>query len=135
MGVPEQVGPYEIRAEIGRGGMGMVYRARDLTLDRTVALKFLPPSLSTDQDAKERFVHEAKAVSGLDHPNIATVHEIGETEDRQLFIAMEMLSGRTMVDILEREFPLADHRIVDLLCQVCDVLVGSRQALATVNHD
>jgi serine/threonine-protein kinase len=89
---------FEILELIGRGGMGMVYRALDRTLDRIVALKFLPPSLSSDAAAKDRFVHEAKAASGLNHPNIATVYEIGETGDHQLYIAMGYYPGKTLKD-------------------------------------
>ena len=65
---------YKIESELGQGGMGIVYRATDTVLERTVALKFLPPMFSRDEDAKKRFVHEARAVSALDHPNVAVVH-------------------------------------------------------------
>jgi serine/threonine protein kinase len=79
---------YKIIEKIGGGGMGIVYKAQDLKLDRYVALKFLPPHLTTSEDEKQRFIHEAKAASALDHNSICTIHEIGETEDGQLFISM-----------------------------------------------
>ena len=82
--------------------MGMVYRALDQKLDRIVALKLLPPGMNTDRDAKDRFVHEARAASGLQHPNIATVHEIGETDDGQMFIAMGYYPGETLKEVIAR---------------------------------
>ena len=108
---------FEILEPIGRGGMGMVYRANDRALDRVVALKFLPPSMSSDKAAKNRFIHEAKAASGLSHPNIATVHEIGETEDQQLFIAMGFYPGQTLKERLEQG-PIAPEEAVDIALQL-----------------
>ena len=89
------VSHYEILEKLG-GGMGVVYKARDTRLDRLVALKFLPPHLSTDDEAKQRFIHEARAASTLDHPNICTIHDISETEEGQLFIAMAYYHGETL---------------------------------------
>jgi len=90
------IGQFEIHEQLGSGGMGVVYRARDSKLDRDVALKFLPPSLSSDEEAKKRFQQEAKAASGLDHPNICTIYDIGESEDGRLFIAMAYYDGTTL---------------------------------------
>ena len=91
---------YEIEAELGQGGMGVVYRAKDTVLGRTVALKFLPPMFAKDEDARKRFVHEAKAVSALDHPNVAVVHEIGTGDDGEMFLVMAFYEGQTLEDII-----------------------------------
>lgn len=93
---------YQILDEIGRGGMGVVYKGRDLRLDRLVALKFLPSSLANDAGAKARLMNEAKAASALEHPNICAVHEIGETDDGQLFITMPHYKGETLDQKLKR---------------------------------
>ncbi|MCH8938331.1 MAG: serine/threonine protein kinase, partial [Gemmatimonadetes bacterium] len=79
------VSHYAILERLSGGGMGVVYKARDARLDRTIALKFLLPHLRLDDAAERRFVVEAKAAASLDHPNICTIHEIGETDDGQLF--------------------------------------------------
>jgi len=81
--------------------MGIVYRARDTKLDRDVALKFLSPELSANKEAKARFVQEAKAAFALDHPNICTIHEIGESDDGKLFIVMSLYDGQTLKYLLE----------------------------------
>ena len=94
--VGSSVGHYRIEGRLGGGGMGVVYRARDTRLDRDVALKFLPPHLGLDPSAKRRFLVEARAAAALDHPNICTVHEIGEVGDGRLFIAMACYHGTVL---------------------------------------
>ena len=100
--VGQTVSHYRILEQLGAGGMGIVYKAQDLNLDRLVALKFLPPDLTRDGEAKERFINEARAASSFDHPNICTVYDIGEAEDGQSFIAMACYEGETLKRRIER---------------------------------
>lgn len=95
-------GKYRIVRKLGRGGMGIVYEAEDLRLGRTVALKFLPPGLTADPQARERFIHEARTASGLDHPNICTIHDVDEAEDGGLYIAMACYPGETLRERIAR---------------------------------
>ncbi len=103
----EHVGPYRLIRELGRGGMGVVYQARDTRLGRPVALKFLPPHLNGADAAKERFLHEAQAAAALDHTNICTIYEIGEIPASagtaaQFFIAMACYEGETLKEKIAR---------------------------------
>ena len=100
--VGSSVAHYRIVARLGGGGMGVVYRARDTRLERDVALKFLPPHLGLDSEAKSRFMVEARAAAALDHPNICTVHEIGEAGDGRLFIAMACYQGHVLKERIAR---------------------------------
>ena len=105
-----RVGQYLVLELLGAGGMGLVYKAHDERLGRHVALKFLPPHLSTQPAAKQRFLVEARAAAALDHPNICTIHEIGETEDGQLFIAMPLYDGETLAGSPEARPPAVRGR-------------------------
>ena len=111
------LGPYAIRAELGQGGMGVVYTAHDPRLDRQVAIKVLPPDLTRDEAAKERFLQEAKAASALDHPNICTIHEINETDNGQLYLVTAYYEGETLKERIERG-PLTVDEAVDIATQV-----------------
>jgi tetratricopeptide (TPR) repeat protein len=114
------VSHYRILSALGSGGMGTVYRAEDLTLGRHVALKFLPPHLSADPDARRRFVHEAKAAAFLDHSGICTVHEVGEA-DGQSFIAMALLEGQTLKERIAAG-PLPLPEALEVAAQVAEAL-------------
>jgi serine/threonine protein kinase/Tfp pilus assembly protein PilF len=109
-------GKYRIDEEIGAGGMGIVYKAEDLKLKRSVALKFLPPHLMDSPDLKERFLIEAQAAAALNHPNICVIHEVGEDEARP-YIAMEFVEGETLKDKL-RKGPLGASDALAIASQV-----------------
>ena len=108
---------YKILEELGHGGMGIVYKARDTKLDRFVALKFLPPHLGMDEVEKKRLTQEAKSASALDHNNICTIHEINETDDGQMFIAMGFYEGETLKDKIAKG-PLNIDEALDIAIQI-----------------
>ena len=93
-------GKYRIDSRLGEGGMGAVYRATHLMLGKVIALKLIKPELVTSKDIARRFQREARAASALSHPGIATVHDLGQTEDGLLYIAMEFVEGPTLKDLL-----------------------------------
>ncbi len=121
------LGHYRIDEEIGRGGMGVVYKAHDLRLGRTVALKFLSPDLTRDSGAKERFLSEARAVSALDHPNVCTLHEIAETEDGRTYLVLAYYPGETLARKIERG-PLPVEQALDLALQVARALSRAHES-------
>ena len=125
--IGQTISHYKILEHLGGGGMGVVYKAQDLKLDRSVALKFLPPELTRDPEAKLRFIHEAKAASALDHPNICVVHEIGEIVDDQIFICMAYYEGETLKKKIERG-PLPLHDAIDIALQVARGLQAAHEA-------
>ena len=124
--VGTQIKQYQILDTLGMGGMGVVYRGRDVELHRIVALKFLPPTLGADQDARVRFYAEARAASRLDHQNVCTIHEIGSTEDGQIYIVMAYYDGETLLDKMEKE-DLPRHKIFDYARQIALGLQAAHQ--------
>ena len=122
MAEPRRVGKYEILAEVGRGGFAVVYRARDTVLDRVVALKVLHPQLTIDAKFIQRFYQEARMAAGLHHPNIVTVHEVGEDEGLH-YLAMELLAGRTLDAWLDlAKGPLPPGQVAAIAEQVASAL-------------
>jgi eukaryotic-like serine/threonine-protein kinase len=118
--VGRQVGPYKIHSLLGVGGMGEVYLAQDPRLDRTIALKILPTELASEPARIQRFIREARAASGLKHPNVATIYEIGKSDEFH-FIAMEYVEGQTLAAKIGGS-PLPIAEIVDIGIQVADAL-------------
>jgi len=116
---------YRIEEELGAGGMGVVYRAHDLELDRDVALKFLPPRLTADPGALARFDREAKLASSLNHPNICIVHDV-EQHEGQPFIVMELCTGQTVKQLV-RQGPIALPQAVELALQMASALDAAHQ--------
>ena len=125
--IGQTVSHYRILEKLGSGGMGVVYKAEDVKLKRTVALKFLPPELTRDTSAKTRFIHEAQAASVLQHHNICTIHEIDETKDGRLFIAMDCYEGETLKEKITRG-PLGADEAVNIAVQVADGLAEAHRA-------
>ena len=117
------VSHYRILENLGQGGMGVVYKARDTKLDRAVAMKFLAKDLCGNQEAKTRFIQEAKAASALNHPNITTIYEIDEVEG-ECFIAMECIEGRSLKESIQRS-EIEDwdtNKITDVAIQIAEGL-------------
>src|ERR1700687_4032766 len=131
---------YEIVETLGRGGMGLVYKARDTHLDRFVAIKVLPPEKVADPERKRRFVQEAKAASALNHPNIITIHDIA-SENGIDFIAMEYVPGRTLDALISRKGLRLNEalkyavRIADALAKAHAAGIIHRDLKPGNNHD
>ena len=120
-----RIGPYSVREEVGRGGMGVVYAAEDERLGRTVALKMLPPAYSRDGVARERLAREARAAAALSHPGIATIYAL-EDIDGNLFIASELVRGSTLRSLLSSG-PLPRERMLEALTQIAEALAAAHQ--------
>ena len=118
--IGQTISHYKILEKLGEGGMGVVYKAEDTNLKRTVALKFLPPLFSADDEVKQRFIHEAQAASALNHTNICSIHTIEEYEQQQ-FIDMEFVEGKTL-GVLLKEKELSLKEVVDIALQIAEGL-------------
>ena len=121
-----RLGPYEIEAPLGAGGMGEVYRARDTRLDRTVAVKILPTHLSDDPEAKQRFEREARVISSLNHPHICVLHDVG-SQDGTAYLVMEYVQGESL-DARLRKGPLPLKQALECGMQICDALEKAHRA-------
>jgi serine/threonine protein kinase len=121
---------YRLEELIGRGGMGVVYRARDLALDRDVALKLLAPHLADDVSFRERFLTESRVAASLEHPNVVPIHDAGEI-DGQLYIAMRLVDGTDLKAML-RDGPLVPSRAVRILEQVAGALDALTRAASFI---
>jgi serine/threonine-protein kinase len=121
--IGKTISHYKILEKLGGGGMGVVYKAEDIKLNRTVALKFLPPTFSLDDELKQRFIIEAQAASSFDHPNICNIHEISETDDGQLFIVMAHYDGETLKKKIDRGVLPIDE-VINIISQVAQGLLS-----------
>jgi serine/threonine protein kinase len=142
--VGKTISHYRILEEIGRGGMGVVYKAEDTKLKRTVALKFLPAHLSGSEQEKARFFQEAQAASALNHPNVCAIHDIQEYDSRsaagpgdvsegpspgkQTFIVMEYMEGQTLLKMIRSSSePIPIDRVISIATQIADALVAAHE--------
>jgi serine/threonine protein kinase len=120
-----RLGPYQVLGSIGAGGMGEVYKARDTRLDRTVAIKVLLDHVSGDPDRRARFEREARSIAGLTHPNICTLHDVGEHAG-SMFLVMELLDGETLADRLEKG-PLPIEQALTVATAIADSLSAAHR--------
>lgn len=119
-------GKYKIIEKLGEGGMGVVYKAKDTRLERTVALKFLSPDLTRDSNVQERFIQEAKAASAIEHNNVCNIYEIDGTEDGQVFIAMAYYPGESLRERIEAR-TLEANEVIDIVLQIAEGLSKAHQ--------
>ncbi|HEV8370499.1 MAG TPA: serine/threonine-protein kinase, partial [Pyrinomonadaceae bacterium] len=130
--IGHQIGHYLIQKQLGSGGMGEVYLAQDIGLERRVALKLVDPTVTGDSATRARFLREARLASALDHPNICTIHEVGEAEGR-LFIAMQYVEGETLRRVIGGR-PLSLDSLLSIALQVADAL-SAAHAQGIIHRD
>src|SRR6476660_643812 len=126
LGPGSELAGYRLESLLGRGGMGVVYRARDLALDRYVALKLLAPELAEDVRFRERFLRESRLAASLDHPAIVPIYDAGEVAG-QLYIAMRLVDGTDLKRLLAEEGKLEPERALGLVEQVADALDAAHE--------
>jgi serine/threonine-protein kinase len=131
---PTVIGKYQIAAKIGRGGMGHVYRAIDPLLKREVALKTMLKDLSGDEELRTRFMREAQSAGGLRHPNIVTIYDLGEDEDKCPYIAMEFLTGTDIEHVIKNHTALSILKKLDIIIQTCQGL-GYAHSKGIIHRD
>ncbi|MHC4914506.1 MAG: serine/threonine-protein kinase, partial [Planctomycetota bacterium] len=133
-----KIGPYLVTDEIGRGGMGVVYRAHDSALDRAVAIKVLPGHLGHDEEFMKRFVREARAAAKVDHPGIVQVYQAGrmatETGDGPCFIAMQFVDGQPLSETIRSEGRVDPLRALEITKEVAEAL-GAAHAAGMIHRD
>ncbi|MFG0273840.1 MAG: protein kinase [Phycisphaerales bacterium] len=125
-GVPQKIGPYAVHAELGRGGMGVVYHAVDTRLDRAVAIKALPDHLADDPDRLARFEREARTLAALNHPNVAGIHGVEEADDRR-YLVLELVEGETLAERLDRG-ALAPDEAIEICAQIAAGVEAAHEA-------
>jgi serine/threonine protein kinase len=131
--IGKTISHYKILEKLGEGGMGVVYKAKDIDLDRFVALKFLPQFYTKDESSRKRFIVEAKAASGLDHPNICNIHEISETDDGQLYISMAYYEGESLRQKIKNG-PIPSDEALHIIFQIAKGL-SAAHAQGIVHRD
>ncbi|MFH1944019.1 MAG: serine/threonine-protein kinase [Acidobacteriota bacterium] len=131
--IGEKLGPYEILEEIGRGGMGIVFRAYQPSLDREIAIKILPSNLVHDKELVQRFLREARSAAKLDHPNIVTIHDVGEHEGTY-YLAMQLVEGKGLDQIIMERGPLQEDESLSILSQIADAL-GHAHGKGIIHRD
>ena len=122
-----RLGSYEILAPIGAGGMGEVYRAKDAKLGREAAIKVLPEAMAGDPDRRQRFELEARSASALNHPNILTIYDIGQSNGT-VYIAMELVEGKTLRELVASGEPVATKKLLDVAVQTAEGLAKAHSA-------
>ena len=133
MSVGTQIAGYRLEEVVGRGGMGVVYRAHDVALERSVALKLLSPSLAEDRDFRERFLVESRLAASLEHPNVVPIHDAGEA-DGQLYLAMRYVEGTDLKRLLQEEGSLEPARAIAICAPVAEAL-DAAHARGLVHRD